>query len=268
MRVVSLNSAIENSFLRFLRSDVISNFQALQNLKFRGDKTKFWAAIEDTRVLAYLCEHDGKFLNLRGKTGCATELLKKTTLLKPNVSIEPEHLPVIKMFYKPTRGIGPNPSEVTTLLALEVGRRCFRPVTKHNAKKLTIDELDAFEKLYMKFGEETGLGAAARERVVKTLERGLIYGVHDEGELVSFAAGRILENVGHVAPVYTSPKFREKGYATSACSALVDELLDQCERVILFARADDPAALRLYKKLGFTETGHRFLTFWARKIEG
>lgn len=265
MRVVPLGPAIEGSFLKFLRRDVISNFFALLDLKFYREKTEFWIALEDAEIFGYLLEHDGRILNLRGSVKCAAELLNKASLIKANINVEPGHFQTVERFYGPTRPIGVSRGKITTLLAMEVNRKRFRPVIKHDPIKLSGDEFNDIEKLYVEFYDEMALGQVTRERIVETLNRCLTFGIYEGGELVSFANGSILEDVGHVAPIYTSPKFRKKGYATSACSALVRELLSQRDRTILYTPEDDIPALRVYEKIGFTKTGHRFLAFWGRK---
>ena len=106
MRVVSLTPAIEGSFLRFLRRDVISNFFALLDLELYREETKFWVALEDAEILGYMLEHDEKDLNLRGDTRCAAELLSRASLVEPLINIEPGYLPILKSFYEPTRRLG------------------------------------------------------------------------------------------------------------------------------------------------------------------
>lgn len=268
MRVVHLDPTIEDSFLKFLRRDIISNFFALLDLKFYRDKTKFWIALDNDEVLGYLLEHDGRILNLRGNAKCVAELLKKATLATPDINIEPAHLQAFKEFYEPMKGIGVGQHKITTLLAMQVDRRSFRPIVKFSPKKMSGNEFAAVTKLYEEFYDEVALGPITRERIRETLNRCLTYGTYEGDELISFANGSRLENVGHVAPVYTSPKFRGKGHATSACSALVRELLSQRDRTILFVQEDNIPALRVYEKIGFTKTGHKFLAFWGRRIDG
>lgn len=83
MRLVPLIPAIEDSFLQFLRRDVISNFFALLNMELYRKETKFWVALEDAEILGYMLEHDGKDLNLRGDVRCVAELLRKASLTEP-----------------------------------------------------------------------------------------------------------------------------------------------------------------------------------------
>ncbi len=270
MRVVPLDSAIEDSFLKFLRRDVTSNLFGLLDLKFQRDKTKFWIALEDAEILGYMLEYENH-LNLRGDVRCVAELLKKASLIEPDLNIEPSHLPIVKTFYEPVRRIGPGLSKVATLLTMKVDKKQFRPLIKHHPRELSMEELEAIEKLSVAFNEEMGLGPITREHIVKMLNRRLFYGIYEGDELVSFASGTsgtIMEKLSHVAPVYTLPKFRGRGYATSICSALVEKLLNQSEAVMIFVLADEIPALKVYEKIGFTKTGHKFLAFWGRRIDG
>jgi GNAT superfamily N-acetyltransferase len=266
MRVVLLDPTIEGSFFKFLRRDIISNYFALLDLKFYRDRTKFWIALGNDEVLGYLLEHDGRIINLRGNGEVAAKLLSMASLSEVDFNIELEHFQTVKRFYEPTRPIGVSRGEVTTLLAMEADKGRFRPIIEHEPKKLGADEFDDIEKLYVKFCDEMGTGPITRERIMGMLDRCLTYGIYEGNELISFANGSTLEDVGYIAPVYTLPKFRGKGNATSSCSALVRELLGQKDRTILFVPEDNVPALRVYEKIGFTKTGHKFLAFWGRKI--
>jgi predicted GNAT family acetyltransferase len=116
-----------------------------------------------------------------------------------------------------------------------------------------------------------GLAPITREYTLDRLSRGLFYGIYEGDELISFAfgtSGAVIEKLSHVGVVYTSPKFRGRGHATSICSALVEKLLSQSEEAMLFVLTDDSPALKVYEKIGFTKTGHKFLVFFGSRING
>lgn len=273
MHVMPLEPDIESIFLKFLMRDITSNFFALLNMRFHREKTKFWVALEkNTKVIGYLLEHDARVINLRGDVRCAAELLKMTDLVKPELNVEPAHVQTVKMFYEPINPIGYSRDKVNVISAMEVDKKRFKPIITCYPKKLGASEFSALKELYVKFYDEMILGPITREQIREILNRciryGITYGIYDGRELVSFASGNgTLENVAHIAPVYTLQKFRRRGYATSACSALVRELLNNNEKTILFVSEKNVAALKVYEKIGFVRTGHTFLTFRARKIE-
>jgi len=272
MRVVPLEHAMDDLFFRFLMRDVISNFFAILNLRYSREKTKFLLALESNEVIGYLLEHDDRIISLRGNAGCAAELLKMTDLATPELNVEPANFKTAKSFFEPTVPIGFRRAKINMISAMSVDKEHFRPIFKHSTQKLDESEFGALEVLYRKFYDEMTLGPITNEQIGRIFNRctkyGTTYGIYNGRDLVSFAsASIILKGIAHMAPVYTSPKFRRRGYATSACSALVRELLRDNERTILFVSEDNVPALKVYEKIGFSRTGHVFLTFWGRKKE-
>ncbi len=270
MRLLSLEPDMDEKFLEFLMRDVVSNFYTILDLKFSRERTKIWVAIDEDEFIGYMLEHDGRIIKIRGDDSCAAELLKMSALENPEFNVEPPHVKAVEKIYEPISPVGASRNKINTILAMEVDRKRFRPLDKHGAKKLGEGELDRLLKLYIKFYEEMALGPITREQIQVILNRsakhGATYGIYRGDELVSFASGnRVLKDVANMAPVYTSPGSRSRGYATSACSALVGEFLTNNERMILFISENNIPALRVYGKIGFANTGHRFLTFWARK---
>jgi hypothetical protein len=126
MQVVPLEPTNEDSFLKFLKRDIIANFFGLLDFKFHRDKTKFLIAVEGDEILGYLLEFDEKALTIRGDARCAAELLKKASLVEPLISIEPEHMPAVEKFYKPVRPLVLLDRRVSTLLNMEVDNKRFQ----------------------------------------------------------------------------------------------------------------------------------------------
>lgn len=269
MRVEPLTPAIEDSFLKFIKQDVISNFFALLDLKLYREETKFWVALEDAEISGYMLEHDGRDLNLRGGGKSAAELLNMASLTEPLINIEPRHLPILKTFYGPLRRLGPPTEEkIATLLVMGMDKKHFKPIIEQNPKELGANKLEAVGNLYRRFYDEAEMGPITREDILKAFRERLIYGTYEGDELVSFASGVTIEDLSYVGHVYTLPKFRGMGHATSTCSALVNALLDHSEKVIIMVLADNNTAREMYRKIGFIETRHEFLAFKGCKISG
>ena len=67
-----------------------------------------------------------------------------------------------------------------------------------------------------------------------------------------------MAGVARIAPVYTPPEQRRRGYAaavTAACTA--DALARDAERVVLLHRPRGPVGQRVYQRIGFRPMGER-----------
>lgn len=90
------------------------------------------------------------------------------------------------------------------------------------------------------------------ERMVQT---GQYVGIRRDGELLAVAGVHVWSPVYKVSAlgnVTTHPAARGQGLATSAVAALCRRLLDTVRWVTLNVRADNTAAIALYRRLGFT----------------
>ena len=76
---------------------------------------------------------------------------------------------------------------------------------------------------------------------------------HADGEPVSIAGTtRAVAGMARVAPVYTPPEHRGRGYAAAATAAVTRRLLDAGTRdVLLFTDLANPTSNRLYRRLGY-----------------
>lgn len=82
------------------------------------------------------------------------------------------------------------------------------------------------------------------------------FGIREGGEVMSLAALIQLEGVGYVDNVATFPQARGRGAASAVTARVIAEARAAgAEHVSLLADAGDPAAPRMYERLGFRETG-------------
>ena len=91
-----------------------------------------------------------------------------------------------------------------------------------------------------------------KRRVDVELKRQSTY-LWEDGVPVSMAGGRQFSpTAARIAPVYTPPEYRRKGYATACVAALSQKLLDQgCDRCFLFTDLANPTSNRIYQQVGY-----------------
>jgi predicted GNAT family acetyltransferase len=111
------------------------------------------------------------------------------------------------------------------------------------------------------------LGEEWKTRVENAISRSVAYGAYLDRRLASLAiVPEIVDGIGFIRGVYTTPEHRNRGLAASACSALAKELVESGKIPVLWVAEDNVPARRIYEKLGFRRTGYTLLGFKAKKI--
>jgi predicted GNAT family acetyltransferase len=107
---------------------------------------------------------------------------------------------------------------------------------------------------------ETDTEPMARERIAD----GRLWLWEDDGQVVSLAASTIpAAGVSRIAPVYTPPEHRRRGYGaavTAACTA--DALARGADHIVLFTDLANPTSNSIYQRIGYRPIGdYRVVTF-------
>ena len=77
-----------------------------------------------------------------------------------------------------------------------------------------------------------------------------------DGQIVAKAEGTAVRpHAALIGGVYTIPAARGMGHATACVAALCGHLLDEVETIALTAEPGNPAAYRMYMRIGFTKAG-------------
>ncbi len=98
----------------------------------------------------------------------------------------------------------------------------------------------------------------------RTIELGRYIGVRAEAELVALAGQRMrLEDYVEISAVCTDPAARGQGLASILMADLIATIEAEHKQPILHVRQDNPTAIALYERLGFTV--HR--PFTARGLQ-
>jgi len=254
--VVPLDKAVESQLFEFMNEDRVSHFYALYDLRHLRDRTQVWVALADRAIIGYLMEFDRRILYMRGEAECAVSLLKKSDLFEALFNIEQRHLSAVKRLYKlkePADKMTKGP--ITTFLTMKVTSETFTPIIKRSVQKLEKKDAQALADLL-----------SIESQAALNFFRGFAFGVFHGNKLVSYAASpEMLEDLAIVRGVFTAPEERNKGCSTSVCSALARRLLQEGRDVMLYVSKDNPSAIKVYRKIGFRDIGHRQLGFWAKK---
>jgi RimJ/RimL family protein N-acetyltransferase len=137
-------------------------------------------------------------------------------------------------------------SEKNYKMALRDKSRLFG-VDCSRVVRLTANDLDEMLRLY----EEAYPGNWFNPRMLETEQ---YFGIREENRLVSAAGVHVCSREYEVASlgnVVTHPDYRGNGFAKSVTARLCQSLAETVDHIGLNVKADNQAALSLYKKLGF-----------------
>jgi GNAT superfamily N-acetyltransferase len=128
-----------------------------------------------------------------------------------------------------------------------------RPATPDETG-LAIGFIDAFQ------AEAGAHGTDAGEYVRTTMAAGRLWMWEDEDGRTAAMAGRTATSAGvaRIAPVYTPPEHRRRGYGaavTAACTA--DALARDADHVVLFTDRTNATSNSVYRRIGFEPIGER-----------
>jgi ribosomal protein S18 acetylase RimI-like enzyme len=254
--VKPLDKSLERSLFEYMNQDRIRHFWGIYDLQNMKEKIRTWVALSEENLSGYLMQINERIIHIRGITDCATLLLESTDLHELLFNIEPAHFCGVKRLYKnfkPTDST--SKGKITTYLSMKVNSQEFKPVESKSVRIISKRESEAVGNLL-----------ARKPERIQDLMKGLSYGMYEHSQLVAFAAApEMLEDLAIIKGVYTMPSYRGKGYAARVCSAAISRLIEHGKEVLLYVSKENHPALSVYRKLGFRETGHVFLSFSAER---
>jgi ribosomal protein S18 acetylase RimI-like enzyme len=242
---ITTRTTTDRSLLRgFLDRDRLFAAYAICDLDVREFARTRWGVAFDGEVpLAVVLEYAGyapQPLFAMGEPAGISAILRD--VVRPRAAyaaFRTASLPAIQAHYRVEPG--------GQMVRMWVDRASFRPYPADVARLLPV-EVGDLNRLYQ-LGFTAWLPPSA-------VSEGIYHGIRVGGRLVSAAGTHVVSpeaRLGVVGNVMTHADYRGRGYATAVTGAVTAELLRFCDQVVLNVRADNPPALRAYRRLGYQE---------------
>ena len=185
----------------------------------------------------------GNATTLAGPTDGAAAILKLHPGYPNTFAIsDPDHVPALESVYIFR--------QVKRMRRMLVNRETFHP-NNAEAQPMLGAHADLLNRLYNAEGDPTHY---RREHIAD----GCYWGVVDEERLVAVAGTHAIARTHGIAilgNVFTHPRFRGRGHATAATSAVTAALLEQVDEVVLSVDPENAPAVHAYRKLGYRHVG-------------
>jgi RimJ/RimL family protein N-acetyltransferase len=228
----------------FLEQDRLYAAYAICDLEEREfSRTRWGMAWDGEAPVSLVLEYSGPTpqpLFVMGRLDGIEVVLRD--LIRPRIAFVATPAPVLPAIATAYR-VDPGPS----MVRMWVDRERFRPYPATIQRLLPV-EIGDLNRLYQ-------LGFASW-LPTSTIADGVYYGLRVNGQLVAAAGTHVISRTARLAVVgnvLTHVDFRGRGFATAVTGAVTAELLRTCDQVVLNVRADNPAALNAYRRLGYAE---------------
>jgi ribosomal protein S18 acetylase RimI-like enzyme len=186
--------------------------------------------------------YDDKVIQLRGGKQAADPLLENLNLKKVEITGSQEQSASILGKFRS--------SEIHTLVLMTLERQAAKLQTGQPIVRLDSSDSEEIAVLLREtnpefWGELTGEGITYR------METTYWFGIKIKGKLVSVGSQRMTEWGGHIGVIATHESHRNKGYASSIVSYIVEQILKESPFAIINVLSDNAPAIRIYERAGF-----------------
>lgn len=243
MKVVPLDPSLEPLFWKHVNQDIPDYYFFILGLKHSKDSTDIWLALnKQNRIEGMMLVYKQSIAQLRGSVKAARALLAELNVEKVEIQTLEEHRTLIfdKFNVKKTFKL--------MLMTLRRGEETLR--VKYSIVKLSTADAEDIAAL-MRHGDPEWWGEVSAERIAEGMKDRVWLGVKVDGELISIGGARLDDWGSCINTVVTHETRRNRGYATSIVSALVEQILQKSSLTLIYVERDNTPAVRAYAKVGF-----------------
>jgi len=242
MEIVSVADSNEQMFWDYVNRDPLNYYFFILDWVQRREQTKIFLAVEGKEVLGSLLIFADRIVQFRGSRRAVQRLIEYVNLEKVELQAPLDCEDIICQKYKP------RVKQSMVLMRLNRGEEQIR--LTENPVRLGIEDAEEVAALMRRCNPEWW-GDASAEQLKQRWESLFWLGIKKEGKLVSVGNTRFVDFASNIGVVATDERYRNRGYATSIVSALVQKIFQRSPIAIIHVIADNAPAIRVYSKVGF-----------------
>jgi len=242
LKIVLMDERLERLFWDHVNQDPLNYYFFIFDLKQRRDQTKIMLAMEEEKIQGLMLIYRDQVVQLRGNRGAVKLLLDNLSLEKVEMQAPLDCEDLVLSKYRPKL------REEMMLMYLKRGEENIQVSTA--PMKLGVEDAEQVLEL-MRRADPTWWGDLQIEFAQKTLKEAVCFGIKPDSKLVSLGITRLMSFGSNISAVATHEQYRNRGYATSIVSTLVEEILKFSSTALIHVISDNTPAVRAYSKVGF-----------------
>ncbi len=243
MEIVDLDKEVEAKFLEHVYGNPLEYYFYILDWEFNREDSKFLIARDGEDIRGVMLIYKTFVAQFRGSREAVETLFPHLELRKTDI-IVPLGLEDI-----PLRTYEPTEQHELVLMHLDKGKE--KPTKTRETEEPTVDDADAIARLMREtlpefWGEETG------DKIRESMEKTFWLVAKDGDEIVSVGNTFFADHGSNIGVVTTHEAYRNKSYATSVVSSLVEEIFQRNDKALIHVFADNRPAMHTYRKVGFS----------------
>jgi len=242
VEIVSVANGYEQMFWNYVNRDPIDYYFFILDWTQRREQTKIFLAVEGKEVLGSLLVFADYIVQFRGSREAVQKLLEHANLEKVELQAPPDCEDIVCQKYRP------RVRQDMVLMRLNRGEEHVR-LTETPAR-LDVEDAEEVAALMRRCDPEWW-GEITSEQLKQRWQNVFWLGIKLEGKLVSVGNARFVDFASNIGVVATDEHYRNRGYAASIVSALVEEILRRSPIALIHVIEDNAPAVRAYSKVGF-----------------
>jgi len=242
VEIVSVANGYEQMFWNYVNRDPIDYYFFILDWTQRREQTKIFLAVEGKEVLGSLLVFADYNVQLRGSREAVQKLFECANFEKVELQAPLDCEDIVCQKYKP------RVKQNMVLMRLNRGEE--HVCLTETPVGLNVEDAEEVAALMRRCDPEWW-GETKAEQLKQRWQNVFWLGIRKEGRLLSVGNVRFVDFASNIGVVATDENYRNRGYATSIVSALVEEILMRSPVALIHVIADNAPAVRAYSKVGF-----------------
>jgi ribosomal protein S18 acetylase RimI-like enzyme len=242
VEIISVADGYEKMFWNYVNRDPLDYYFFILDWTQRREQTKIFLAVERKKVVGALLVFADYIVQLRGNREAVQKLLERANLEKVELQVPPDCEDIVCQKYRPR--IRQN----MVLMRLNLGEEQIS--LTETPVRLNVEDAEEVTALLRRC-DPLWWDEITSEQLKQRWQNVFWLGIKREGKPVSVGNTRFVDFASNIGVVATDEHYRDRGYATSIVSVLVQEIFKRSPIAIIHVIADNTPAVRAYTKVGF-----------------